>query len=140
MKIQRTLALAAATLTLGVPVAAADPDGYQPQLRSNGQPDAVDRYLANNGPDGFQPQLRSGAQPDVVDRYVANALRQADQPDAIARYLRNNPSGATIPVDREPEGFNWATAAIAALVGTLIVLLGVVAASAGRERRRLVLR
>ena len=34
MQIRTTLALAAAALTLGVPVAAADPDGYQPQLQA----------------------------------------------------------------------------------------------------------
>lgn len=155
MKIRTTLALAAATLTLGVPVAAAAPDGYQP--------DAVDRYLANNGPDGFQPQLQSNAQPDAVDRYVGNALRQADQPDAIARYLRNNPSGATsaldstgaaghpdslavrpsvsVPVEpAEAEGTSWETGALGALGGALIALLAVVGASTMRERRRLVLR
>ena len=58
MQIRTTLALAAAALSLGVPVAAADPDGYQPQLQAQAQPDAIDRYLANNGPDGSQPQLR----------------------------------------------------------------------------------
>jgi len=47
MQIRTTFALAAAVLTLGVPVAAAAPDGYQPQLRSDPGPDAVDRYLAN---------------------------------------------------------------------------------------------
>jgi hypothetical protein len=81
MQIRTTLALAAAVLTLGVPVAAAAPDGYQPQLRENAQPDVIDRYLArhlaNNGPDGFQPQLRSDPGPDAVDRYLANAWRIA---------------------------------------------------------------
>lgn len=124
MKIRTTLALAAATLTLGVPVAAADPDGYQPQLRSDAQPDAIDRYLANNGPDGFQPQLRSDA-----------------QPDALARYLRNHPSGARAPVAQaEDGGVSWQTGALGALGGCLIVLLGIVGAATVRERRRLVLR
>lgn len=157
MKIRTTLALAAATLTMGVgvPVAAAGPDGYQP--------DAVDRYLTNNGPDGFQPQLRSSAQPDAVDRYVGNALRHADQPDALARYLRNHPSGAesalystgaashpdslavrpgvSVSVERpQAGGFSWEGSALGALGGALIVLLAVVGASTMRERRRLVLR
>ena len=98
MKIRTTFALAAATLTLGVPVAAAAPDGSQPQLRSGAQPDAIDRYLANNGPDGSQPQLRSGAQPDAIDRYMANngpdgfqpQLQTSIPPDAIDRYVANN--------------------------------------------------
>lgn len=158
MKIRTTLTLAAATLTLGVPVAAADPDGYQP----GGQPDAIDRFLVNNGPDSFQPQLQSSAQPDAVDRYLANTLRQDDQPDAIARYLRNHPSGAEsalgstraaghpdsravrpgviFPLDRaEDVGSSWKIG-LGALGGVLIVLLAVVGASTMRERRRLVLR
>ena len=155
MKTRKTLALTAAILTLGVPVATAAPDGYQP--------DAIDRYVANNGPDGFQPQLQANAQPDAVDRYVANALTQTDQPDALDRYLRNNPSGAesardsagaarhpdsravrpggaSVTSDRsESAGLSWEIGAIGAL-GALILLLAVVGASAMRERRRLVLR
>ena len=81
MQIRITLALAAAALTLGVPFAAAAPDGYQPQLRENPQSDTVDRYLArsfaDDGPDGFLPQLRSDSGPDAVDRYLANARRTA---------------------------------------------------------------
>ena len=77
MQIRTTLALLAAALTLGVPVAAAHPDGYQPQLRANAQPDAIDRYLANNGPDGFQPQLLTNPGPDAVDRFLANWNRSA---------------------------------------------------------------
>ena len=155
MKIRTTLALALTTLTLGVPVATADPDGYQP--------DAIARYLANNGPDGFQPQLHATTQPDAVDRYVANSLRQAGEPDAIARYLRNHSSGAQFSVDStgasshpdslavragvsspadpiEAEGLNWTGVALGTLGGALIVLLAVAGASATRERRRLVLR
>ena len=155
MKIRTTLALAAATLTLSVPVAAAAPDGYQP--------DAIDRYLANNGQEGVQAQDQANAQPDAVDRYVANVLRQADPPDALSRYLRNNPSGAdsafdltgaarhpdsravrpggaSVPSDRsESAGLSWEIGAIGAL-GALILLLAVVGASAMRERRRLALR
>ena len=81
MQIRTTLAFAAAALTLGVPFAAAAPDGYQPQLREDAQPDVIDRYLArylaNDGPDGFQPQLRFDSGPDAVDRYLANAWRTA---------------------------------------------------------------
>ena len=80
MQIRTTFALAAAALTLGVPLAAAAPDGYQPQLREDAQPDVIDRYLARSlaiGPDGFQPQLRFDSGPDAVDRYLANAWRTA---------------------------------------------------------------
>lgn len=81
MQIRTTFALAAAALTLGVPLAAAAPDGYQPQLREDAQPDVIDRYLARDlaigGPDGFQPQLRFDSGPDAVDRYLANAWRTA---------------------------------------------------------------
>ena len=99
MRTRKTLALTAAILSLGVPVAAAAPDGYQP--------DAIDRYLANianDGPDGFQPQLHASAQPDAVDRYVANVLRQADLPDS---------TGAGVPVDRpDGGGTSWLTGAL----------------------------
>jgi hypothetical protein len=138
MKIRTTFALAVATLTLGVPVATAAPDGYQPELQSN-------------------------AQPDVVDRYVANALRQADQPDAVARYLRNHSIGAdsapdatgasshpdslavrpgvSVPVNTvEAGGFSWTTVAFGTLGGAVFVLLAIIGASAMRVRRRLVLR
>ena len=79
MQIRATFALAAAALTLGVPVATAAPDGYQPQLKRNAQPDVIDRYLAryfaNEGPDGFQPQLFADRGPDAVDRFLANRHR-----------------------------------------------------------------
>jgi hypothetical protein len=138
MKIRTTFALAVATLTLGVPVATAAPDGYQPELQSN-------------------------AQPDVVDRYVANALRQADQPDAVGRYLRNHSigadsapdstgasshpdslavrPGASDPVNMVEAGeFNWTTVVFGTLVGVLSVLLAIVGVSAMREGRRFLLR
>ena len=123
MQIRTTLALATAALTLGVPVAAADPDGYQPQLRANAQPDAIDRYLANNGPDGYQPQLRTDAGPDAVDRYIANVHRSSTGPMNTV----------------EAGGIDWQVAGIGAVGGGLVVLL-LVAAATVRERRRLVLR
>ena len=75
MQIRTTLALAAAALTLGVPVAVAVPDGYQPQLKESAQPDVIDRYLSNNGPDGSQPQLSADSGPDALDRFLANWRR-----------------------------------------------------------------
>lgn len=77
MQIRTTFALAAAALTLGVPVAAAVPDGYQPQLKESAQSDVIDRYLANHGPDGYQPQLLADPGPDAVDRFLANRQRSA---------------------------------------------------------------
>ena len=125
MQIRTSLALAAAALTLGVPVAAADPDGYQPQLRPEAaQPDAIDRYLANNGPDGSQPQLRTDAGPDAVDRYLANVHRNS-----------------TAPVNTVEAGsFDWHAGAIGAVGGALIILLLAAGAATLRQRRRLVLR
>ena len=124
MKTRKTLALTVAILTLGVPVAAAAPDGYQP--------DAIDRYLANNGPDGFQPQLKASAQPDAVDRHVANVLRQAVLP---------TPTGVSAPVDRpDGGGTSWRTGVLGMLGGASIVLLAFAGASALRGRRRVVLR
>lgn len=121
MQIRITLALAAAALTIGVPVAAATPDGYQPQLGPNAQPDAIDRYLANNGPDGFQPQLRADEGPDAVDRYVANARRSsAVKADEVA-------AGG---IDSQ----------IGALGAALVALLLVAGTATVRGRRRLALR
>jgi hypothetical protein len=75
MQIRATFALAAAALTLGVSVAAAAPDGYQPQLKEDAQPDVIDRYLTSNRPDGYQPQLFADPGPDAVDRFLANRHR-----------------------------------------------------------------
>jgi hypothetical protein len=123
MQIRTTLAFVAAALTLGVPVAAANPDGYQPQLRAEAQPDAVDRYLANHGPDGSQPQLRTDAGPDAVDRYLANVRRSTPAPvDAI-----------------EAGGIDWQAGAIGALGGGLVILLLVAGTVMVRQRRRLLL-
>ena len=119
MQIRTTFALAAAALTLGVPVASADPDGYQPQLQPIAQPDAIDRYLANNGPDGFQPRLRTDPGPDAVDRYLANVHRN------------------TAPVETaDASGVDWQIGAS----GAALVLLLVAGAATVRQRRRLVLR
>ncbi len=130
MKIRTTLALALATLAIGVPVATAAPDGYQP--------DAVDRYIAN--------AVGQTEQPDAVDRYLRNHPNGAEtvfdstgasgHPDSLA--VR---PGASVPLEQTgTDGFSWATAAAFGGLGALIVLLAVAGASAMRERRRLVLR
>jgi hypothetical protein len=84
MKAFVTTALAA--LTLGVPVAAADPDGYQPQLKSVDQSDVIARYLEREG------RL---APTDVVDRAVANRNRVVPQ-DAFDRApIADRPASTT---------------------------------------------
>ena len=151
MRLRTTLALAVASLTIGVPAAMADPDGpYQAEPQVIAQPDALDRYLSNNAPN---------AQPDALDRYLSNNAPNA-QPDALDRYLRNNSpqqsetTGAATHPDSRPvrpslasdvvssggDGRDWATGAFGALGGALVAILAIVGASAIRERRRLVLR
>lgn len=137
MKIRTTLALAVSALTLGVPVATADPDGYQPDLRSSAQPDAVDRYLANSPGAG---------EPDAIDRFLRNRSSSAVSSLGSAGASRHPDSLAVRPSvlvpaeSAEAEGFSWAAGALGTVGGALIVLLAVAGASAMRERRRLVLR
>ncbi len=128
MKIRTTLAVAVTTLTLGVPVATADPDGYQP--------DAVDRYLVSLGQAG---------EPDAIARYLRNHPNgvgfspdsgAATHPDSLAVRAGTSVPGSTVEADT----FSWAGVAFGTLGGALIVLLAVAGASAMRERRRLVLR
>lgn len=134
MKIRTTFALAVATLTLGVPVAAADPDGYQPQLQGITSPDAVDRYLSNNAPE----------EPDAIARYLRSHSTSiapafdtgaAGHPDS--RAVRPSPP---VEVDSVPGGRDWTAGTVGAFGGALLALLAIVGASAIRERRRLVLR
>lgn len=130
MKIRTTLALAVTTLTLGVPVATAAPDGYQP--------DAVDRYLANS--------LGWAGEPDAFDRYLRNHPNGAESSPGASGASRHPDSlavraGVLAPgVPAEAEGFNWAMVAFGTLGGALIVLVAFAGTSALRERRRLALR
>ena len=137
MKMRTTLVLVTVALTLAVPVAAADPDGYQPQLQG-AQTDAFDRYLSE--------QRHRGSQPDAFDRYLANnapvtepgSTGAAGHPDSQAV----RPSVIAQPTGVAADGFSfsWESAALGAVGAGLIALLGFVGASAMRERRRLVLR
>lgn len=121
MKIRMTFALAAAALTLGVPVAVADPDGYQP--------DAIDRYVGN--------ALGQTDQPDALARYLRNHQSgAASHPDSLAA----RPGVNTPAEPAEAGGFNWETGIIGTLGAVLVVLLAFAGAFALRERRRLVLR
>lgn len=133
MKLRTAFALAVAALTIGVPVAAADPDGYQPQLKTGVQPDAIDRYLRNNAPE---------EQPDVIARYLRNHTAEgsavastgaAGHPDS--RAVRPSPTGEVEPV--AADGRDWTTGALGALGGAFLAIVG---ASAIRARRQLVLR
>lgn len=120
MKLQTTLAVVLAALTIGVAGAAAAPDGYQPQLQGQAQTDAFDRYVRNNTP-----------QPGATGSDGA-----AGHPDSLG--VRPTVVGESEPVPSS--GRDWTAGAFGALGGALIALLAFVGASAMRERRRLVLR
>jgi hypothetical protein len=118
MRLITALAVAATALAIAGTGAAAIPDGYQPQLRQPAQPD------------GYQPQLRVGAASGIA----AAALH----PDS--RAVRPGVVAETAPITENGLGFSWASGVIGALGAWFVAVLAVVAASAMRERRRLVLR
>ena len=132
MKTRTTLALAVATLALGVPAAAAAPDGYQPQLA---QPDAFDRYLLDNTPE---------EQPDALARHLRNntdpavtSFGAAGNPDS--RAVRPSPPVETrIAVGDAAR--HWTLGIVGAFGGALLAFVAVVGASSIRGRSRLVLR
>lgn len=135
MKLRTAFALAIAAFTIGIPVAAADPDGYQPQ--PGVQADAFDRYLRNHAP---------AEQPDAFDRYLRNHTAEgsavastsaARHPDS--RGVRLTPTGE-IETGVAGETRDWTLGVLGALGGALLALVAVVGASAIRDRRRLVLR
>ena len=75
MKAVATTALALVALALSAPVADAEPDSYQPQLKTHDSSDVVSRYLDRTHAGGIR---------DAVDRAVAN--RQSSVPqDAFDR-------------------------------------------------------
>ncbi len=144
MMLRTALTLAVAALTLGTSVASATPDGYQPQLKSVSQPDAIERYVRNNPP---------VLQPDAVERYLRNNSPVL-QPDAIERYLRNNTpqSGAVKHPDSRGarfslavastqapggDGRDWTAGVVGAVSGALFAVLAIAGVSAVRGRRRL---
>ena len=57
------------------------------------EPDALDRFLANNPP--------VAPEPDALDRFLANNPPVAPEPDALDRFLANNP-----PVAPEPDALD----------------------------------
>jgi hypothetical protein len=118
MRFLTTVAVAGTALAIAGTGAAASPDGYQPQLRQPAQPD------------GYQPQLREGAASGIG----AAALH----PDS--RAVRPGVVAETEPLTEDGFGFSWSSGVIGALGAWMVAVLAVVAASAMRERRRLVLR
>ena len=112
------VATALAALTLGVPVAVAEPDSYQPQLRSADSSDVVSRYLdreARNAPS------------DVVDRAVANNSPLVPQ-DAFDRApLADRPTPFLPPSIAADTGGGLAGLELA---GALVLALAVGAAAA----------
>jgi hypothetical protein len=126
MRIRTAFVLAVAALAIGVPGAAADPDGYQPQLQAGAPPDAFDRYLGNHAPD---------EQSDAFSRYLGNhtsSTGAAGHPDS--RPDRWTPIGEAEPLSAG--GREWTIGALGALGGAILMFL----AASIRGRRRLVLR
>ena len=132
MKFLTTIAVAATALTIGVTGVAAQPDGYQPQLQQPTQPD------------GYQPQLGVGAPSQPFDRYAIDQSARsvaggaASHPDS--RAVRPGVVAEAEPIADVGSRFSWGSGAVGALGAWLVVVLAVVAASATRGRRRLVLR
>ena len=88
MKALVTTALALVALALSVPVAGAEPDSYQPQLKTADSSDVVSRYL---------DRTYAGSVPDAVDHAVAN--RQSSVPqDAFDRAPIADRPVSTLPV------------------------------------------
>ena len=135
MKLRTILTLAVAALTLGVPVAAADPDGYQPQLSTGVQSDVVERYLRNNTPE---------EQSDVFDRYLRNHAAEGSAVASTSAARHPDSLGVRPDLFGEvgvgADGREWTTGALGALGGAFLAFFAIVGASAIRARRRLVLR
>jgi hypothetical protein len=112
-----TCVSAIVALTVAVPVAAARPDIYQPQLQGPGA----------GLPDGYQPQLRT----------QSDSGGAAVHPDSWA--VRPGVIVEQEPTTSEGVSFGWESVSLGAVGGGLIALLAIAGASAMRERRRLVL-
>jgi hypothetical protein len=117
MTIRITLALAAAALAVGVPVASATPDGYQPQLS---QANPFDRYPLDYS-STEAPSFDSGGAAAHPDSHGVRPGPIAEQEAAAG------------------DGRDWTTGMIGVLGGALLALVAVVGASAIRGRGRLVL-
>jgi hypothetical protein len=129
MKLTQALATAVTALAIGVPVAGATPDGYQPQLKSASQSDAFMRYLRSNTPT---------SQSDAFARYLRNNAPQtgaASHPDSqgvrFSLAVSSTPESVGIA-----EGRDLTTGVVGALLGAFSAVLAIATASAIRGRRR----
>ena len=150
MKLRTTLALAVASLTIGVPAAAADSRRLPAPAQVRAQPDAIDRYLRNNAP--VRSRTRStatcsnnapSAQPDALDRYLRNNAPQQSETTGAATHPDSRAVGRAWPATSSRSAATAATGRpvpSARLGGALLAILAIVGASAIRERRRLALR
>jgi hypothetical protein len=118
MKGITTTALAAFALALGTPVASADPDGYQPQLRTTDPSDVVSRYLNHSAQDMSDVVDRAvAARTPVAPRDAFDRAPVADRPVSIASASRTG--------DRDGlQGFQLAGAiGLALLAGAAMTVL-----------------
>jgi hypothetical protein len=106
-------------LTLGVPFALAEPDGYQPQLRSADTSDVVSRYL---------DRRERNTPTDVVDRAVARRTSITPQ-DAFDRAPIADRPTAALRVSASAAETGGGLAGLA-LAGALALALAVGAALA----------
>jgi hypothetical protein len=116
-----TIPIAAAVLSLAfcVPVASADPDGYQPQLRESAT-DVVDRYLRSHAQDVRHEQAGGVA---------------ARHPDSLG--VRRGGPASTPVAASGTEPFAWQVFGSGIAGGVALALLALAAVQVGRERRRL---
>jgi hypothetical protein len=130
MKASLVITIVCSFVALAVPLAAAAPDGYQPQLRqqSDGS-DVIDRYLRSH-----IPEQSDGS--DVIDRYLRSqspVSSAAQHPDS----LRLRPVSTALPNEGvAATGYAWAefaTGLAGGLVATILVAAGVLVAR-GRSR------
>jgi hypothetical protein len=114
------LAVALGALTLGIPVAAADQDGYQPRSTSADPSDVLSRYLEREG--GVAPT-------DVVDRAVANRARAVPQ-DAFDRAPVVDRPTPSVPFPRVSPSAESSGLAGGELAAALLLALALGAAAA----------
>jgi hypothetical protein len=111
-RVSLTTAVAIALMGLALPVAHAEPDGYQPQLTQSAAvtPDGYQPQLRASlvvtTPDGYQPQLQ-GAQPTAV-------ILRAGEPDG---YQPSLPTIISFPAQVITDDFAWWTGALGLAIG-----------------------
>ena len=112
-----TTALALAALALSAPVASAEPDGYQPQLRADTS-DVVSRYLNHSSLDMSDVVDRAvAAQTPVVPQDAFDRAPVADRPVSIVSASRTD-------ADEGLEGLQLAGAiGLALLAGAALTAL-----------------